>query len=106
MTRAEALANWQQGIGLMEKATTVEAPQTPPNQKINAVSCWDGFFGARKMEFIAGATLLRSVYSIHPPDPPNYAEIAAITEIEAFWNYLSQYGQDFITDHPEYFPIE
>jgi hypothetical protein len=106
MTRAEALANWQQGIGLMEKATTVEAPQDTGSPKVNSVSCWDDFFDTRKSEFIAGATLLRSVYSINPPDPPNYAEIEAITEIDAYWNYLLQYGQDYITNHPEHFPIE
>lgn len=106
MTRAEALANWQQGIGLMEKATTVEEPQNTQTPKVNSISCWDNFFNARKSEFIAGATLLRSVYSVQPPDPPDYAEIAAITEIAAFWSYMNQYGQDYITNHPEYFPIE
>ena len=106
MTRDDAIANWQQGITLVSKATTVQAPpeQNPP--KVNSIDCWNDWFIARKNEFVAGVTLLKSVSDAGPLDPPNFSEVEAITEIESYWAYLKQYGVDFINAHPQMFPVE
>mgnify|MGYP006291389861 CR=1 FL=1 len=106
MTRDDAIANWQQGINLVSKATTVEEPFVENPPKVNSVTCWNNWFNDRKNEFLAGVTLLKSVVAEGPLDPPNYTEIAAITEIAPYWTYLKQFGVDFINAHPEIYPVE
>lgn len=106
MNRDDAIANWQQGINLVSKAVTVSEPEPTNPPKVNSVTCWHNWFSARKNEFVAGITLLKAVITEGLLDPPNYTEVEAITETASYWAYLKQYGEDFITDHPEIFPVE
>lgn len=103
MTREEAIANWQNGIDLVSKSITVDEPEPINPAKANTVACWNNWFTARKGNFTAGSSLLKSVYEQGPLNPPDYNAISQITEINAYWAYLTQYGIDFIDAHPEIF---
>ena len=105
MTRAEAIANWQNGIDFISKATNVNKPAEPPT-KVNSIACWNNWFIARKGNFTSGVALLKLVNDEGPLDPPDYTELGAITEIAAYWTFLEEHGEQFITDHPEIYPIE
>ena len=107
MTRAEAIANWQNGIEFISKATTVESPDPPdPPTKVTTYACWHTYLTARKSEFTAGSTLLKSVLMEYAFNPPTYSQIEAITDRASYWAALKQYGVDHITAHPEIFPDE
>jgi hypothetical protein len=108
MTRAEAILKWETGIEFISKATTVEEPNPNP-PKTTTYGCWDAFLSARHSDLVMGVTNLKSVLAaglIDAPTGAQYAQIAAITERAAYWAALKQFGVDYITAHPEKFPVQ
>lgn len=107
MTRAEAIANWQNGIEFISKASTVEEPNPPhAPSKVTTYTCWNNYLTERKGDFTSGLTLLKAVLMEKVFDPPDYSQIETITDRSAYWAALKQYGVDHITAHPEIFPDE